>query len=110
MPSTLNYRPSKDGLRIIKKKKKIIMLLTNYQIFPRYCLTLDQISMVFFFLFFPFLFCFLFFWLLFGLAESRLSNHISDSDATIPGYNVMRLDPKTHKTQVCCYTLVIQLT
>ena len=29
--------------------------------------------------------------------ESLLSSHVSESDITMPGYSVMRLDPKTHK-------------
>ena len=33
----------------------------------------------------------------FCFAEFRLSNHVSDSDVSMPGYSVIRLDPKTHK-------------
>ena len=34
---------------------------------------------------------------LFGFAESRLSFRTSDSDMSIPGYNIFRLDPKKHR-------------
>ena len=29
----------------------------------------------------------------FGFAESRLSKHISDSEVSVPGYNIIRKDP-----------------
>ena len=32
-----------------------------------------------------------------GLSESRLSSHISDSDISMPGYKIVRMDPKQHK-------------
>ena len=81
MPFPVNSWPSKDTLGVGFKIKIIIIiivLLTNSLTFTRYCLTLEQISM----------FCF---------AESRLSEHISDSNVSIPGFNVMLLDLKTHK-------------
>ena len=33
----------------------------------------------------------------FCFAKSRLSNHLSDSDVSMPGYSVICLDPQTHK-------------
>ena len=35
---------------------------------------------------------------LFGFAESRLSSVISDSDMSISGYNIIRLDPHAPKS------------
>ena len=32
-----------------------------------------------------------------GLSESKLSSHISDSDISMPGYKIVRMDPKQHK-------------
>ena len=32
-----------------------------------------------------------------GLSESRLSSHISDYDISMPGYNIVCMDPKQHK-------------
>ena len=34
---------------------------------------------------------------LFGFSESRLSEHITDSDISIPGYTIVRKDPKLQK-------------
>ena len=77
MPITINTWPSKDGLRIG-------YLNINHAINK-----LTDISSILFNSGRNFhVFCF---------AESRLSNHVSDSDVSMPGYNVMRLDPKTHK-------------
>ena len=77
MPITINTWPSKDGLRIG-------YLNINHAINK-----LTDISSILFKSGRNFhIFCF---------AESRLSNHVSDSDVSMPGYNVMCLDPKTHK-------------
>ena len=32
-----------------------------------------------------------------GLSESRLSSHISDTDISMPGYNIVRMDPKQQR-------------
>ena len=34
---------------------------------------------------------------IFGFSESRLTEHISDSDMFVPGYNILRNDPKIQK-------------
>ena len=77
MPITINIWPPKDGLRIgylninhaINKLTDITSVLFNSgRNFHVFC-----------------------------FAESRLSNHVSDSDVSMPGYSVMRLDPQTHK-------------
>ena len=78
MPSTLNSWPSKEGLRVCFWI--LIMFITNYQILLNSGSNVHAI-------------CF---------AESGLSHHTSDSDVTIPGYNVMRLDLKTSKDTGLC--------
>ena len=46
----------------------------------------------------------------FCFAESRLSNHVSDSDVSMPGYSVMHLDLKTHKDTGLLLYFPTQLT
>eukprot|EP00745_Piridium_sociabile_P033008 TRINITY_DN5647_c0_g1_i9.p1 TRINITY_DN5647_c0_g1~~TRINITY_DN5647_c0_g1_i9.p1 ORF type:complete len:921 (+),score=13.12 TRINITY_DN5647_c0_g1_i9:226-2988(+) len=74
---TANTWPSRDGLRIG-------YLNTNHVINK-----LDEISSILYNSGKEFhLFC---------CAESRLTNHISDADVSIPGYNTVRLDPNLPK-------------
>ena len=77
MPITINTWPSKDGLRIgylnvnhaiNKLTDSSSILFSSGQNFHVFC-----------------------------FAESQLSNHVSDSDISVPGYSVVHLDPKTHK-------------
>ena len=77
MPETLNSWPSKEGLRIgylninhaLNKITEISSILHNSSKHFH-------------------VFCF---------AESRLSAPISDSDISVPGYNIIRRDPKVQK-------------
>ena len=77
MPVTVSTWPSKDGLRTWD-------LNTDHGTNK----PVDNSTMLFNWRKHFHVFCF---------AESRLSNHVSDSDVSMPGYSDMRLDPKTHK-------------
>ena len=77
MPLTLNSWPSEDGQRV----GFLNISHTAKQLTDNSSILLNSGSNVQ-------AFCF---------AGSRLCNYISDSDVSTSGYNVMRLDPKTHK-------------
>ena len=48
----------------------------------------------------------------FCCAESRLSNHVSGSDVSMPAYSLMRLDPQTQKDTglLLCFSHSVNLT
>ena len=77
MPITINTWPAKDGLRIgYVNLNHAINKLTDISAILLYSGEHFHV---------------------FSFPESRLSNQVSDSDVSVPGYSVMCLDPKTHK-------------